>query len=286
VWEWLRRLLGIGRTAGDSAGRTDAAGGAGGAGPAGPAGPAAAPGPGTRFPKWKGVSAFHLWWQGLEGEELAEVSVGFEVLREPTADRTYFWAVQATFADGRRSYGAAHLGLQWYPRFDDNRAANWGGYASPPDQGVFDGTPPALPGFADDPNTRAYPWRSGVVYEFRIRRGERGWAGEVTDSSTGERVVLRELLAGGDRLRDVVVWAEVFAPCESSTTDVRWTDFAAVTASGERRRPTRVRLSLPGDGNCPNNDVVVDDRGIRQITGAVRHVRDGMVLSVPGTADA
>jgi hypothetical protein len=234
-----------------------------------------APGPGSRYARWKGVSAFHLWWHGLEDEDLVEVSVRFEVLREPATDRTYFWALQATFADARRSYGAAHLGLQWYPRFGDCRAVNWGGYASPPDQGVFDGTPPALPGFADDPNTRAYPWRPGVVYEFRIRRGERGWAGEVADTTTGERVVLRELLAGGDRLRDVVVWAEVFAPCEAPTTDVRWTDFAAVTRDGRTVRPARLRLSLPGDGNCPNSDVVVDEVGIRQLTGVVRHCRDG-----------
>jgi hypothetical protein len=263
VLEWLRRLL---RSLGFG-------GGSDGAPPV--------PGPGVPFPKWKGVSAFHLWWQGLEGEELAEVSVGFEVLREPASDRTYFWALQATFADGHRSYGAAHLGLQWYSRFADCRAANWGGYASPPDQGVFNGTPPALPGFPDDPNTRAYPWRTGVVYEFRIRRGERGWAGEVADTSTGERVVLRELLAGGDRLRDVVLWAEVFAPCEAPTTEVRWTDLAAVTAAGERRRPDRVRLSLPGDGNCPNSDLVLDERGFRQVTGAVRHVSDGLTYPVP-----
>jgi hypothetical protein len=261
VWERLRRLVG-------TEGTDD------GADP---------PGAGTPFPKWKGVSAFHLWWQGLEGEDLAEVAVGFEVLQEPATDRTYFWALQATFADGRRSYGAAHLGIQWYPRFRDGRAANWGGYAAPPDQGVFDGTPPALPGFADDPNTRAYAWRPGVVYEFRIRRGVQGWAGEVADTTTGERVVLRELLAGGDRLRDVVVWAEVFAPCEAPTTEVRWIEPRAVTLAGAERRPARVRLSLPGDGNCPNSDVVVDDVGIRQLTGVVRQARDGDVLAVPGT---
>lgn len=272
MWEWLRRLwrsLG----GGDGDGHAD-----------GPRPGPGVPGPGVPYDRWKGVSAFHLWWQGLDGEPVTEVSVGLEVLREPAAPKTYFWALQATFADARRSYGAAHLGLQWYSRFPDCRAANWGGYAAPPDQAVFDGTPPALPGFADDPNTRAYPWRAGVVYELRIRRGAQGWAGEVTDTSTGHRVVLRELLAGGDRLRDVVVWAEVFAPCESPTTEVRWTNPTVVTARGEQRRATGLRLSLPGDGNCPNSDVVADALGIRQITGAVRHAVDGMAFPVPDPA--
>jgi hypothetical protein len=267
VWEWLRRLFGFGGDPADVSADDPAD---------------EPPGLGSPFPQWKGVSAFHLWWKGLEADELVEVAVDFEVLQEPATDRTYFWAVQATFADAGRSYGAAHLGLQWYPRFADCRAANWGGYASPPDQAVFAGTPPALPGFADDPNTRAYPWRAGVVYEFRIRRGDQGWAGEVADATTGERIVLRELLAGGDRLRDVVMWAEVFAPCEAPTTVVRWTDPRAVTATGEVRRPGHVGLSLPGDGNCPNSDVVVDEVGIRQLTGVVRHARDGDVFAVPG----
>jgi hypothetical protein len=241
-------------------------------------------GPGYRYARWKGVTAFHLWWQGLAGERLVEVAATLEILEEPQVRHTYFWALQATFADARRSHGAAHLGPQWYPRFADSRAMNWGGYASPPNQAVLAGTPPALPGFDDDPNTRGYPWRAGVRYRLRIRRGGHGWAGEVTDTSTGETVVLRELLAGGDHLRDVVVWAEVFAPCESPPTVVRWSDFAARTADGRTVRPDRVSLSLPAEGNCPNTDVVVDAVGIRQLTGAVRRCRAGDVLAVPASA--
>jgi hypothetical protein len=238
-------------------------------------------GPGYRYARWKGVTAFHLWWQGLGRERLVEVAATLEILEEPRVRHTYFWALQATFADDRRSHGAAHLGPQWYPRFADSRAMNWGGYASPPDQAVLAGTPPALPGFADDPNTRGYPWRAGVPYRLRIRRGERGWAGEVTDTSTGARVVLRELLAGGDHLRDVVMWAEVFAPCESPPTLVRWSDLAGLTADGRTVRPDRVSVSLPAEGNCPNTDVVVDGVGICQLTGAVRRSRAGDVLAVP-----
>src|ERR1700710_3128770 len=77
-----------------------------------------------------GVSSFHLWWQGLEGgAPLVEVAATLEVLRAPTANRLYFWALQASFLSSTGSHGAAHIGLQWNPRHPGSTAVNWGGYA-------------------------------------------------------------------------------------------------------------------------------------------------------------
>jgi hypothetical protein len=241
-------------------------------------------GPGYRHARFGGCSSFHLWWGPVgrsSGEHLVEVAATLEVLVEPVVDPTYFWALQATFADDRRTYGGAHIGLQSYSRFPDRRAVNWGGYADPPAGGVLAGTTPALPGFDDDPNTRAYPWSAGTPYRFRIFRGPVGWAGEVTDLASGRAVVLRELLADGDRLQSPVVWAEVFAPCESPGTTVRWSNLSAVTADGDTVRPDRVRLTFPDRGDCPNTDVTIDRAGVQQMTGVHRTARDGAVLALP-----
>lgn len=242
------------------------------------------PAPQQAFPGWKGVTAFHLWWAGSATEMPAvEVSAVLEVLEEPSVASTYFWALQAGFSGSNGAqHGAAHTGLQWYPRFSDNRAVNWGGYAQPPAGGVLPGSAPTLPGFADDVNTRAYPWRVGVPYRFRIRRGHTGWAATVTDLASGEETLLRELHAGGDVLTSAVVWAEVFARCDAPTTTVRWSAFEVVGARGEARRVDRVRLSLPITGDCPNTDVTVDDVGFLLRTGVQRGaIRNGDVLQAP-----
>ena len=104
--------------------------------------------PGSRWEPGNGVSSFHLWWQGLEGAApLVEVAATIEVLRPPTASRLYFWALQASFLDGGRSYGAAHIGLQWNPRHLGNAAVNWGGYADTGNvQSILRGSPSSRPG--------------------------------------------------------------------------------------------------------------------------------------------
>ncbi len=247
----------------------------------GDGGSGAVPGPGYRHPGFGGSTSFHLWWGPLGRAPIVEVEATLEVLVDPAVRPTYFWALQATFADAQRTYGAAHLGLQSYARFGDRRAANWGGYAEPPASRVLAGTPPVLPGFDDDPNTRAYPWAPGVPYRLRIFRGVDGWAGEVTDLVSGQAVVLRELLAAGDRLQSPVVWSEVFAPCESPSASVRWSDLVARTSDGHEVRPDRVRLTLPNGRSCPNINVSVDAVGVVQSTGVVRTARDGGVIALP-----
>jgi hypothetical protein len=231
---------------------------------------------------WKGVSSWHLWWDVPTREPIVAVTAVLEVIEPPTDDRLWFWALQASFTDGAgQVHGAAHLGLQWHPQAPGHRAANWGGYASPPAGGELDGTPPSLPAFSTNVNTRSYPWQGAVPYTLRIERAEQGWAGSIAGPGEGT-VVLRELLAGGDRLTAPVVWAEVFAPCDAPPTTVRWSGCTVWTADGVGRSVRGVRVSLPGGGNCPNTDVDIDDVGLLQRFGVDRHHRDGDHLPLPG----
>jgi hypothetical protein len=231
---------------------------------------------------WKGVSSWHLWWDVPTRDQVVAVSAVLEVLEPPADDQLWFWALQASFTDGSgRAHGAAHLGLQWHPQAPDHRAANWGGYASPPAGGELDGTAPSLAGFSANVNTRSYPWQAATPYELRVERGDLGWAGAITAPGE-EPVVLRELLAGGDRLASPVVWAEVFAPCDAPSTTVRWSACTVTTADGAAHPVDGVRVSLPGGGNCPNTDVDVDDVGALQRFGVDRRHYDGDRLRLPG----
>jgi hypothetical protein len=230
-----------------------------------------------------GVSSFHLWWQGLEGAApLVAVAATLEVVRAPTANRLYFWALQASFLDGGRSYGAAHTGLQWNPRHPGSTAINWGGYSDTGNvQSILKGSPSPLPSTPNDPNTRDFPWREGTAYRFRISRADDGWRGEVTDLADDRPQLIRDLYAGGDRLGGFVVWAEVFAACDDPTSVVRWSDFEATDAAGVSHRPNSVRLSFPTGGDCPNTEVVADQQGLLQMTNAERTARNGAVLPIP-----
>lgn len=229
-----------------------------------------------------GVSSFHLWWVlAPRHPPIAEVAATLTVVEPPAVDRLYFWALQATFADSRRSHGAGHLGLQWNPRHPGDRAANWGGYADPSDGGgILRGTLSPLPSTPDDPNTRDYPWQPGRAYRLRIRRGDQGWRGEVTDVVSGELTAVRELLSNGDRLTSPVVWAEVFARCDHPSTAVAWTDLSAVGHDGSPVEVRAARTSFPTSGDCENTTVDVVDGALIQRTNAPRTVRAGALLPV------
>jgi hypothetical protein len=231
-----------------------------------------------------GVSSFHLWWQGIDGGvPLVEVAATIEVLRQPAADRLYFWALQTSFISDTGTHGAAHIGLQWNPRHPGNKAINWGGYADVADvRSILSGSSSALPSAPSDPNTRDYPWQEGVAYRLRVSRAPSGWRGTVTDLASGVTSLVRDLAAPGDRLGSFVVWSEVFAACSDPQTVVRWSDFSARTAAGDERRPASVRLTFPTGGDCPNTDVVMSQLGLLQITNTVRSARDAAVLPVPG----
>jgi len=245
-------------------------------------------GGGGEVPEWPSSgnrsSALHLWWHGVDAGAAPLVAAGatLEVLQRPSVERLYFWALQASFVDGRGTrHGAAHLGLQWNPNHPGNGAVNWGGYADTGDVGsVLAGSTSTLPSTPDDPNTRDYGWRESVAYRLRIERSSAGWRGKIIDLMSGDDVVVRDLYVGGDRLANLVVWSEVFASCNDPTVVVRWSGFEGYGADGSIIRPRSVGLTFPPDG-CPNTDTVADDVGFLQVTSTTRRAHDGDSLAVP-----
>ncbi len=231
-----------------------------------------------------GPTSAHLWFEGIPSGPWRSVSATLEVVTEPSAAALYFWALQASFTDASgASFGAAHTGLQWNPRHPGGRAVNWGGYASTADVGsVLEGTRSALPGIPGDENTRNFAWRPGTGYRFTISRVEHGWRSTVVDTSTGERIVIRELLVGGDRLNGFVVWMEIFAPCDAPTTVVRWSELeVADDARDTRHRVRSLRTSFPDvRGACTNNDSRAENSGWLQLTNDRRTSSTAQTLTI------
>jgi hypothetical protein len=210
---------------------------------------------------------------------LVGVQATCEVVVPPAVDDLYFWALQASFAEGWRSHGGAHLGLQWNRRHPGNTAANWGGYHH--SGRVLDGSASQLPSTPDDPNTRDFAWQPRVPYRFRITRVADGWRGEIADISTGHSVVIRDLYSPGAELIEPMVWSEVFAACDDPQVLVRWSGFGALTVDGEVIQPRAVRVNYQAydAGGCSNTNVLFDGDGIIQATNAERSVPQGSVVS-------
>jgi hypothetical protein len=194
----------------------------------------------------------HVWWRSAGADGLDQVGATLEVIEPPTVARLHFWALQATFADDRgRPVGTAHLGLQWHPRHPGSTAVNWGGYR-PDGRGELAGaTVSDLPSATDNPNTRDFPWQPQTRYRLTITPDG---TGAVTDETTGTTTVVRRLHLPepATRLRDPVVWSEVFAECDDPSSAVRW---SALTPT-----PTEVHLTYQSfdDGGCTNTDTSYD----------------------------
>jgi hypothetical protein len=245
-----------------------------------------------------GASSFHLWWVMRSGPDseprLSEVSAVLEIVAPPRVEALYFWALQVDLADDDGVWGHAHTGLQWNRRYPGATAVNWGGYAGAEQGGVtLPGTISALRGFADDPNTLAYPWQAGRSYRIRAfgsPETPQGWRVEVTDLATGEVSAIRDLMPAPGRqtarsfaLRPVV-WSEVFADCDDPSVTVRWSDLRAVDMSGGAVRPETVRVGYQDHeaGGCPNTNVIADGiGGILQVTNTPRLVKEGTLLLLP-----
>jgi hypothetical protein len=230
------------------------------------------------------ASSFHLWWRLPDTEPLIAVRAVCEVVVPPRVDRLYFWALQVGFSDGRRTHGAGHTGLQWHSRATSGRAVNWGGYRDLRDGGdELDGSRPTLPALNPQGNTARYAWRVGQPYRFDVFRSDRGWRATVTDVSSGETTVIRDLFAAGTELVDPVVWSEVFARCDDPSVSIRWTGLEATTASGIRVRPgtARVTYQQVEAGGCTNTTVGTDDLGLVQVTNTGRRVAHGDEVVVP-----
>jgi hypothetical protein len=203
------------------------------------------------------------------------------VLVPPAGPWLHFWALQASFVDGGRRTGGAHLGLQHAPAHPGATAVNWGGYG---DSGELRGTGSVLPSTPGNPNTRDYAWAARRPYRLRIGpgAGPGAWRGEVTDVLTGTATVVRELWCPATSLADPVVWSEVFAPCDAPGTAVRWSDPSATTLDGSVLVPREVRVTYQSyeDGGCTNSATFTDGVAVVQATAAERRVPPGARLRV------
>lgn len=231
-------------------------------------------------PSGNGASSFHLFWD-LPGT-FSAVRATIKVVQPPTANRLYFWALQADFTDeSGQSHGGAHLGPQFHPDYPGRTAVNWGGYES--DGRILRGSTSPLRGSLGNPHTRDFPWKPGRTYRLAIELaddqtdampGTTAWEGSIADLSAGNRVVIRQLYPRGNRLVRPMVWAEVFARCDDPTVEVHWSDFEAVEFStSEIVRANTVTLNYQShnDGGCANTDSSpLPDSGIRQRTNVLR----------------
>lgn len=222
-----------------------------------------------------GASSLHLWWRWPgSSPDLVRVAVTLEVLRRPSVAELHFWALQVSFAeaDGRVRHGAGHVGLQHHPQYPGGTAVNWGGYG--PDGRELDGTDSALPSTLGNRNTRDLRWEAGRPVRIEVTRSAAGWAASV------DGVHVRDLLAGGDRLVDVGMWSEVFAPCDAPSSAVRWSDPEGTTADGRTVHPVAVVTAYQEvrAGGCSNTVSEPDGMGVVQRTNVPRTIGAGHVL--------
>jgi hypothetical protein len=222
-----------------------------------------------------GASSFHLWW--IDAPAAPSVSVTLTVEWEPPVDRLCFWALQASFSDGSKRTGGAHLGLQWNPKFPGFRAVNWGGYAA--GGGILPGSESPLPSTPDDRNTRDFSWQPGVGYRLRIEPAEPGWWAGIVEEPDGAAVEVRRLRCDGDRLEAPVVWSEIFTRCEEGPVSVRWSDPLA-TGDGGGTTPNRYLVSYQdvARGGCTNTSVIPNDGFVVQRTATYRGVAQGSTI--------
>lgn len=228
-----------------------------------------------------GASSFHARW-ALPRVPLRAVSAVFEVVSGPAVHALHFWALQASFAQGRQRRGAGHLGLQHHPSYPDSAAVNWGGYHDAgTGGGELDGTGSSLPSSLGNPNTFDYSWLAGRRYRLQIAAAGRGrWRGSVTDQETDDTVIVRDLYVDADHLTQPIVWSEVFANCDAPPVEIRWSDLAAATVDGELVRPSALSLTYQdeADGGCSNTSTSVDNGWLVQRTNSERIHSHGATL--------
>jgi len=232
-----------------------------------------------------GASSFHLGWELPPGSFTA-ASVDLEIDTPPVVTDLYFWAVQADFGDASAETAGAHLGLQWNRRHPGGTAANWGGYhASHLGGAILDGSASPLPSAPNDPNTRDYAWRAGTRYRLEIspmpqRAG--WWRGTITDLDAGEQTVVRDLDGGGDRIRAVTMWSEVFARCDAPSVRVRWSRLRLRTEAGAEVAPLAVTVNYQSRaaGGCDNTTAALEGATFTQTTSTRRIVAQGARLEV------
>ena len=226
------------------------------------------------------ASSFHLFWEHDEAHVVAAAAT-VEVVVPPSVDELYFWALQVSFRNPARQTGGAHIGLQYHPGYPDRGAVNWGGYDDVVG-GTLEGSVSELPSALGNPNTRTYHWSAARTYRYLVSRSETGWwRGQVMDTTSGEVTTIRELNGhDADRLGGLMVWSEVFAPCDAPRVAVRWTDLEYTTVDGKHRSPRSLVVNYQAHSNhgCANTSSRSDREGVLQETGVERTTAQGVRL--------
>lgn len=224
-----------------------------------------------------GASSMHLHWRGVP-RGVRAVEVDLELTVAPATPHLRFWALQASFVDGASSHGAGHLGLQWIGGYPGHTAVNWGGYRN--GGGELSGSESALPSARSNANTRNYKWEPGSVYGLRIDEGSIGWRGSIIDRRTGQTTVVRELACPGSELEHIVMWSEIFAPCDAAPLTVAWSNASAITNSGSVPITSfSVSYQSVANGGCSNTNVsVASDGRVIQTSNTHRTNPTGSVI--------
>lgn len=251
-----------------------------------------------------GATSMHLWWDKPPPSRGAvrAVSVDLEVLKIPTANKLYFWALQGSFRNdsGSERSGGAHIGLQYHPSIPGNRGANWGGYDH--DGSILQGSRLAIPSSLGCKNTGDFAWEAGSKYRITIGphvapgsggdapgndddRG--GWPGRILDLATGREVLLRRLYATGPVLEGAVMWSEVFGTCNDPSVCVRWSGMAYYFQDGSCAQPETVAVNYQtcncGSRECAKTNAFVEPTGgVCQQTSTKREVAQGTKLQLRG----
>jgi hypothetical protein len=91
----------------------------------------------------------------------------------------------------------------------------------------------------------------------------------VTDLTTGQATVVRDLLVPATGLANPVVWAEVFADCDDPPTQARWSRLQARAGAEQVFTATSVRLTYQAhaDGGCANTLSYAEGSSFVQATG-------------------
>jgi hypothetical protein len=233
-----------------------------------------------RPPRSVVASSFHLFWRGAPDDVVAARAT-LEVAVPPTVAELYFWALQVSFEGPSGRTGGAHLGLQHHPGYPDSGAVNWGGYDDV-NGGTLLGTESELPSALGNENTRTYPWQPHRPYRLEVSRAASGWwQGTATDIESGRTTLVRELDGhDGNHLSGVMVWSEVFAPCDAPGVTVRWVDLEYTTAAGLRGTPygLEVNYQAPASGGCSNTDSRLEGVAAVQETNTARTTPQGTYL--------
>lgn len=226
---------------------------------------------------WNGASSLHLWLKDPAARPALAIETKFRVTNMPTNKELVFWALAASLPNG----DGFHMGLQWHPMADVEKAINFGGYkanAGP----ELTGTPLNLEWADGNSNTAHFPWIPDHEYTLRLAKTERGFGAWIDD------FLIRELFTDQATMQGAYLFTESFQPCGDNFQSCAWKEVFITDTMGYKWQITDFVATYQSqpDQVCKNTSswVYVDD--IWQATGINRMNADNTTLSVPKVGQA